>query len=116
VLFASAVPLVAGATDRYRRLGEELQPHRRRYEELNAIFDIAGHAHWISHARTGVDIGISVYDISADGLARMRERRWDPGSDYDRWWLGFVEEVNGVDMQKEPPHAAPPEVVFSWRR
>ena len=116
MLFASAVPLVAGTTDRYRRLAEELEPHRQRYEELNARFEVAAHAHWISHARTGIDIGISVYDISSSGLEHMRGRVWDIGSAYDRWWLGFVKEVNGVDMVTEPAHAAPPELVFNWSR
>jgi hypothetical protein len=44
----------------------------------------------------------------------MRSRRWDPDSPYDGWWLGLVEDVNGIDMMEEPAHRAPPEKVFDW--
>jgi len=114
MLFASAVPLLPGRTDRYRALGDELQPHLAEYEKLNQRYGVSRHAYWISHPRNGSDIGVSVYDISPEGLAAMRSRRWDPGSRYDGWWLGFVKDVNGVDMTVEPAHLAPPEQVFDW--
>jgi hypothetical protein len=44
----------------------------------------------------------------------MRKRQWDTSSDYDKWWLGFVRDVNGIDMLQTPPHRAPPELVFGW--
>jgi hypothetical protein len=74
---------------------------------------VARHAFWINHGHKG-DLGVSVYDISSDGLARMRQRQWDTASAYDRWWLGFVQDVNGIDMVQTPPHRAPPELVFDW--
>lgn len=114
MLFASATPIVPGKTDRYRSLAAELQSHLADYESLNHRFEVSHHAYWISHPRDGSDIGVSVYDISAEGLARMRGRVWDPESAHDAWWLGFVEEVNGVDMTREPAHREPPEQVFSW--
>ena len=114
MLYASAVPIVPGRTDRYRSLGHELQPHLGEYEALNQKYGVSRHAYWISHARNGTDIGVSVYDISPEGLASMRSRRWDPGSRYDAWWLGFVGDVNGVDILEEKPHRAPPEPVFDW--
>jgi hypothetical protein len=116
VLFASAVPLVPGKTDRYRNLGAELAPHLDEYAALNARYQVDKHAIWINHARAGFDLGVSVYDIGADGFAEMRLREWDTGSPYDRWWLEFVSDVNGVDMLTEPTHAAPPEQVFAWER
>lgn len=114
MLFASATPIVSGGTDRYRQIGTELQPHMDEYEALNRRYEVQSHAYWISHARSGVDIGVSVYDISAEGLAQMKTREWDTGSSHDRWWLDFVHQVNGVDMLQEPAHAAAPEPVFSW--
>lgn len=114
MLFASATPIVAGRTDRYRRLGDELESHLGEYEALNERYGVARHSYWISHARDGSDIGVSVYDISPDGLASMKTRRWDPGTPHDAWWLEFVADVNGVDMQDVPAHRAPPEMVFSW--
>lgn len=113
MLFASAVPLEAGKTDRYRGLAEELEPHLEEYAGLNRSFEVARHAFWINHGHKW-DLGVSVYDISTDGLARMRQRQWDTASAYDRWWLGFVQDVNGIDMVQTPPHRAPPELVFDW--
>jgi hypothetical protein len=113
MLFASAVPIEPGRTDRYRALAGELEPHLAEYAGLNRSFEVARHAFWINHGQRG-DLGVSVYDISTDGLARMRQRQWDASSDYDKWWLGFVRDVNGIDMLQTPPHRAPPELVFGW--
>lgn len=114
MLFASATPIVVGATDRYRAIPDELSAHLDEYESLNARYGVTRHSYWISHPRDGSDIGVSVYDITAAGLAEMRGRVWDAGSAHDRWWLGFVKVVNGVDMTAEPPHPAPPEQVWAW--
>ena len=113
MLFASAVPLRPGKTDRYRDLATELRPHLEEYRDLNRRFEVKGHAHWINHGREN-DLGVSVYDISPAGLSRMRLREWDPSSSYDRWWLEFVEDVNGLDLLQGPAHVASPEPVFEW--
>lgn len=116
MLFASAVPLVQDKTGRYRNLATELEPHLDEYEALNARFQVARHSFWINHARSGTDLGVSVYDIATEGLGEMKFRQWDTDSAYDRWWLAFVGDVNGIDMLTEPTHAAPPEQVFAWER
>jgi hypothetical protein len=114
MLYASAVPIGTGKTERYRGLAREIESHIDEYAALNRRFEVSRHAFWINHGRGG-DLGVSVYDISEEGLARMRLREWSPdGSAYDRWWLGFVEDVNGIDMLVSPPHLAPPEPVFTW--
>lgn len=114
MLFASAVPLRPGKTDRYRDLASELKPHLEEYQDLNRRFEVVAHAYWINHGREN-DMGVSVYDISPAGLGRMRLREWDPSSAYDRWWLEFVEDVNGLDLLQASAHLAPPERVFEWR-
>jgi hypothetical protein len=116
MLFASATPIVPGRTGRYRGLADELEPHLAAYEALNGRYGVARHSYWISHARDGTDIGVSVYDISPEGLAAMKEREWDPGNPHDVGWLEFVRDVNGVDMQDQTPHREPPESVFSWEQ
>ena len=115
MLFASATPIVSGKTGRYRDLEHEIPHHLQEYETLNQRYGVVRHAYWISHPRIGPDVGVSVYDISPEGLADMRGRTWDPASAHDRWWLGFVHDVNGVDMLEESPHEAPPEQVWSWQ-
>jgi hypothetical protein len=114
MLFASATPLVPGGADRYRGLSAELEPHRAEYEAINSRFGVTRHSYWISHPRDGSDIGVSVYDISPEGLDLMRRRQWDPASPYDAWWLGFVRDVNGINMLEHSAHREPPEQVFSW--
>ncbi|HSM45804.1 MAG TPA: hypothetical protein VK969_12375 [Acidimicrobiia bacterium] len=116
MLFASATPIVPGRISRYRGLAGELEPHLGAYEALNAEYGVARHSYWISHARDGSDIGVSMYDISPEGLTAMRQREWDPASPHDVWWLEFVRDVNGVDMREQTPHREPPESVFSWER
>ncbi len=113
MLFASAVPIRPGKTGRYRGLSTELEPHLEEYRDLNQRFEVKGHAYWINHGHE-TDLGVSVYDISSAGLGRMRLREWDPGSAYDRWWLEFVADVNGLDLLQGPAHVAPPEPVFAW--
>jgi hypothetical protein len=115
MLFASATPIVPGGTERYRQLADELEPHIGEYEALNTRFGVSRHSYWISHPRDGSDIGVSVYDISAEGLELMKTRQWDPDSPHDAWWLGFVRDVNGVAMTQAPAHREPPEQVFSWK-
>ena len=40
MLFASAVPLRPGKTDRYRDLATELRPHLEEYQDLNRRFEV----------------------------------------------------------------------------
>lgn len=116
MLFASAVPLAPGGTDRYRNLAAELEPHLGEYARLNDRYDVAKHAFWINHSAGGADLGVSVYDIGEGGFAEMKQRTWNTDSAYDRWWLEFVRDVNGIDMLTERTHAAPPEPIFAWER
>lgn len=116
MLFASATPIVPGRTSRYRGLAAELEPHLATYEALNAEYGVSRHSYWISHPRDGSDIGVSMYDIAPQGLTAMKQRKWDPASPHDVWWLEFVRDVNGVDMRDQAAHREPPESVFSWER
>ena len=49
MLFASAVPLRPGKTDRYRDLATELRHHLAEYQDLNRRFEVKRHAYWINH-------------------------------------------------------------------
>jgi hypothetical protein len=48
MLFASAVPLLPGKTDRYRDIATELKPHLEEYQDLNRRFGVGAHAYWIT--------------------------------------------------------------------
>ena len=115
MLFGNARPIRPGRIERVRRLEDELAPHRGEYDALNAGYGIRRHVMWVSHLVDGTDLWVNIYDMEPDDMARMRGRTWDPeGSDYDRWWLAWVEDVFGVDMRTHPGLAAPPERVFEW--
>lgn len=115
MLFGGAIPILPGKTDRARRFGEELAAHQAEYEALNARYGVQANAIWISHSRDGRDLYVNVYDV-APGSIPMGDRVWDPErSAYDRWWLGWVADVLGVDMTRERTFAAPPERIFEWR-
>jgi hypothetical protein len=47
-----------------------------------------------SQVQRRIDIGVSVYDISEDGLRQMGTCQWNPDSPYDAWWLGFIHDVS----------------------
>lgn len=79
MLFASATSIVPGRASRYRGLAVDLEPHLAAYEALNAEYGVAPHSYWISHARDGTDIGVSVYHLSPEGLAAMKEGERDSG-------------------------------------
>ena len=115
MLFGNARPIRPGKIVRVQRLADELAPHRAEYDALNALYGIRSHVMWVSHLVGEVDLWVNLYEMDAADMARMRHRTWDPdGSPYDRWWLGWVEDVFGVDMRAHNGLAAPPELVFEW--
>jgi hypothetical protein len=44
----------------------------------------------------------------------MAKRQWDLDSAYDRWWVGWVSDVYGIDLLGARTHAGPPEQVLGW--
>ena len=116
MLFGGARPIMPGKTDRARRVAEELEVHRAAYDALNARYRVRAHAMWVTHLSGGLDLWVYIYDMEPEDLRTMREERvWDPEqSAYDRWWLGWVNDVLGVDMQTDNGFAAPPERIFDW--
>jgi hypothetical protein len=116
MLFGGAIPIQPGKTERARRFAEELEPHRAEYEALNERYGVRQNAIWISHSRDGRDLYVNVYDVEPEGRPPMGARTWDvAGSAYDRWWVGWVQDVLGIDMLAERTFAAPPEPIFTWR-
>jgi hypothetical protein len=70
---------------------------------------------WVSHHPSAGDIYVALYEMEPQHLEAMRTRAWDPeGSAYDRWWLGWVEDVLGHDLRRGSGFVAPPEAIFDW--
>ena len=114
MLFGTAVPIRPDRLDRFRRLAEELDEHRGEYEALNRRYGVNAHSVWASHQLDGTPIAVNLYDIEPDGLEEMKGRVWDLDSPYDRWWVGWVGDVYGIDLIAGASHAAPPEMVLTW--
>ncbi len=114
MLFGTAVTIQSGKLDRFRRLDEELDEHRGEYAELNERYRVRAHSVWVSHQLDGTPIAVNIYDIDPAGLEDMAKRQWDLDSAYDRWWVGWVSDVYGIDLLGATSHAAPPERVFGW--
>lgn len=117
MLFGAAIPVLPGKSERVRRFQEEVEPYRYEYETLNARYALEGHSIWLSHELDGSDVIVNVYDIpTIDDLKKMRSREWDMDSPYDRWWVGWVRDVLGIDLIEGSPFLQPPERVFVWSR
>ena len=116
MLFGTAARIQQGMLDRFRSLEAELDEHREEYEALNERFGVRAHSVWASRQLDGTPIAVNLYDIEPEGLKAMAQRVWDLASPYDRWWVGWVRDIYGIDLVGGPSHAGPPEPVLAWRR
>lgn len=114
MLFGTAVRISPGKLDRFRGLDKELDEHRDEYEALNARFEVRAHSVWASHQLDGTTVAVNLYDIAPEGLQAMAKREWDLDSPYDRWWVGWVNDIYGIDLVDGSSHAGPPEPVLTW--
>jgi hypothetical protein len=109
-LIAYAVPVLPGQSDRVRDFGRELSAVRDRYDELNRSATVSRHVVFLQSSPAG-DTAIHV--MEANDLSRFL-RDFDDSA-YDRWWLGYMRDVHGVDLRNfDPP--PPPEPVFDSSR
>ncbi|HEX2032377.1 MAG TPA: hypothetical protein VHL78_13450 [Actinomycetota bacterium] len=106
---AAALPVLPGQSDRVRNFAAEIEPHLEEFERLNREATVTRYANWLQRTPTG-DVEIVV--MEADDPSKIRTSFTD--SAYDRWWLGYLQDVHGVDMTApDPPSAAP--MVWEWR-
>jgi hypothetical protein len=105
-LFAAALPVLLGQSDRVRNFANELQRFRDQYDGLNDKTTVARHVVWLQPGPEG-DTAIHVMDI--EELSHLG--RSFTASPYDEWWLDFLKDVHGVDLRNSPPPPAP-ELVF----
>ncbi len=110
-LFAAALPILPGQSDRVRAFGLELEAVRQEYDHLNESATVARHVVFLSPGPMG-DLAIHV--MEADDLARIQRDFTD--SAHDKWWLGFLKDVHGVDLLNMPEPPSPPEMVFDSSR
>lgn len=110
-LFAAALPILPGQSDRVRAFGRELEAVRDEYDQLNKNATLSRHVVFIQPSPMG-DLAIHV--MEGDDLARI-QRDFDDSA-HDKWWLGFLKDVHGVDLLNMPEPPQPSEMVFDSSR
>lgn len=110
-LFAAALPILPGQSDRVRAFGAELQAVRDEYDQLNENATLSRHVVFLQPSPMG-DFAIHV--MEADDLSRIQRSFTD--SEHDKWWLGFLKDVHGIDLLNMPEPPSPPETVFDSSR
>ncbi len=106
---AYTLPVVPGQSERAKRFTEELEAHLAEYEELNRRASLKRHMTWLQESPMG-DLPITVFQI--DEPEKLNRRF--TGSEYDRWWLGYLREVHGIDLAGGSPPPLPA-MVLDWQ-
>jgi hypothetical protein len=110
-LICAVVPVRPGQEERVRRFRDEMGDEGRgRYEELNRRAGISRHAIWLQQLPSG---WVSVNLFEVDDPSRF-PRQFDESDPFDRWWLEFVREVHGLDLQAVSVVPAPPGPTYLW--
>lgn len=110
-LFAAALPVLPGRSDRVRAFGEELEAIRDEYDQLNTNATMSRHVVFLQSSPMG-DLAIHIFE--ADDLTRIQREFTD--SAHDKWWLGFLKDVHGIDLLNMPEPPTPAEMVFDSSR
>ncbi|MFN2483537.1 MAG: hypothetical protein ABR509_01185 [Candidatus Limnocylindria bacterium] len=104
-----ALPVVPGQEARARNFDREIHEHWDEMLELNRA---AGLKHWAVATQEGPQGALQIHMFEADDLSAMAREFTD--SAYDRWWLGYLRDVHGLD-QTMLASMRPPPIVFEWK-
>ncbi|MGI8425913.1 MAG: hypothetical protein ACR2FO_03280 [Actinomycetota bacterium] len=106
-LFAAALPILPGQSDRVRNFTKECQELRDEYDELNRKATQSRHVIFLQPGPMG---DTAIHIMEGNDLSKIQRDFVD--SAHDKWWLGFLKDVHGIDLlnMSDPPQ--PPEMVF----
>ena len=108
--FAAALPVVPGKEDDARKRGEGFRKHLDEYVRLNEGARLKRHLEFLQESPMG-SMTITLYEFDGDG---SKLGRAFTSSEYDKWWLGHVKDVHGVDLGQ--PFAPPKlSLVHEWK-
>lgn len=93
-LFAAALPILPGQTERVKRFGEEIASVREEYDELNTKATLSRHVVFLQETPMG---NFAIHVMEADDLSKIG--REFTGSKHDEWWLDFLRDVHGIDLR-----------------
>jgi hypothetical protein len=108
--FAAALPVVPGKEDAARKRGEGFRQRLAEYERLNKEAGLKRHLEFLQETPMGATI-VLLYEFEGDG---SKLGRAFTDSEYDRWWVGHIKDVHGLDVSKPTP---PPKttLVHEWK-
>ncbi|HEX2241148.1 MAG TPA: hypothetical protein VHJ82_08435 [Actinomycetota bacterium] len=104
-IFAAALPVLPGQSERVRNFGQELQAVRDEYDELNRKATLSRHILFLQPGPP--DMAIHV--MEGEDLTKIGREFTD--SAHDQWWLDFLRDVHGVDLRGGPA-PQPSQLVF----
>ncbi len=109
--FAAALPVLHGKEDEARRRGEGFRRFAGEYERLNREAQLRRHLEFLQETPFGSTM-ILLYEFDGDG---SKLGRAFTDSAYDKWWVGHLKEVHGIDVTGAP--APPPKttLVHEWK-
>ena len=93
-IFAAALPVLPGQTERVRNFAAEVGVHRETYDELNRNATLSRHVVFL---QTAPDGDLAIHVMEGEDLSRIA--REFTGSPYDEWWLDFLRDVHGIDLR-----------------
>lgn len=107
-----AAPVLPGQSERAKSFAKELDPHMDEFVRLNKEATITRFETFVQETPMG---DLQLYLMEADDPTKLRPIV-PGGTPYDDWWLGYLRDVNGIDLlaiqETEPP--MPPTPVFTW--
>ena len=106
-VFAGAFPVLPGKSDRVRNFERELAPHRAEWDRLSQEGTFRMYTVTLQSGPQG---DIAIYSMELADPSRARARFTD--SPHDRWWVEYMKDVHGVDL--DVVQSAPPPTVFTW--
>ncbi len=104
-----ALPVVPGQESRARNFEGEVRQHWDEMLELNAA---AGLNRWAVANQEGPQGMLQIHMLDAEDLSRMGREFTD--SAYDRWWLGYLNDVCGLSREMLSSMQPGP-TVFDWQ-
>lgn len=102
-----ALPVLPGKAERIRKIGKEIAQHQIEWDRL--CRETGDFRHYNITLQEGRGGDLCIYSMVLGDPSQVRMTFGN--SEYDRWWLGFVRDVHGLDLTNG---AALPPSVFTW--
>ena len=106
-VFSGAFPILPGKSDRVRNFEQELAPHLKAWDRLSREGTFRMYSVTLQSGPQG---DVAIYSFEVADPTKIRTRFTD--SPHDRWWVGYFQDVHGLNLSTVP--GAPPPTIFTW--